>query len=122
MISIHRHMLFILLTAFFVVWMTAVAFTTWNTRHRIEQAIDAQLVQGANFLWLHMKDARDQGADSLAEVIRETEQTFSRIDSFTFQVWDGRSLLLKSVNAPNERMSSRPGTSEGTMNGRRSAP
>ncbi len=117
MISIHRHMLFILLTAFFLVWMVAVGFTTWNTRHRIEQVLDAQLVQGANFLWLRVKDARDRGEDALAEVIKDTERTFSRIESFTFQVWDGRSLILKSANAPNERMSSRPGTGEGTMNG-----
>ena len=117
MISIRRRMLFILLGAFFCVWVAATAYTTWNTRQRILEFLDTQLVQGANFIWLTAQEAREDDDETLSEMLRDTERAFTRIPSSTYQVWDGRRLLEKSEMAPDSRMSNMPGFRNGTMDG-----
>ena len=115
MISIRRHMLFILLTAFVFVWSMATGFSAWNTRHRISQALESQLEQAANIIWLRAQGARETPGVPLVDVVRDTETSVIRLPSFAYQVWDGRTLLVKSENAPNVRMSNAPGSSAGDL-------
>ena len=116
MISIRRRMLFILLTAFFVVWMVATAFTVFNTRQRIEVGLDGQLIQAANILYDRSSRALEAGY-SVEETLQDTRRFFGRLDSFAYQIWNGQTLISQTKNAPEMRMINAPGYRDGILKG-----
>ncbi len=115
MISIRRRMLFILLSVFSVVWMLATILTVINTRQRIQEAVDNQLIQAANYLFDRVSIAQENDRD-IGEALRDTRRFFGRIESFAYQVWHDTSLLSYTANAPEYRMINGPGHRDGTLN------
>ncbi len=116
-ISIRRRMLFILLSAFFVVWFLATMFTIIYMRERIEAGLDDQLIQAANILHDRSLFAMDS-EHSVQDALQDTRRFFGRLDSVAYQVWDGQSLVIQTENAPATRMINGPGHRDGVLNGR----
>lgn len=112
--SLRRRMLVILLSAFFLVWMLATGYTILNARHRIAEGVDNQLVQAANYLWLRAKRSHDEDED-IADAMRDMMRGLGRLQSLQFQIWEGETQLMRSPDAPEHRMSSRPGLSSGQL-------
>ena len=109
-------MLVVLLSAFFVVWMLATVMTIVNTRLRIQEAVDNQLIQAANSLYDQATIAQEGNRD-IEEALRDTRRFFGRNESFVYQIWDETTLLSSTENAPANRMTNGPGHRDGTLNG-----
>ena len=119
--SIRRRMIFILLGAFFMVWLAATGYTAYNVRNRIEEGLDDQLVTAANYLYVRTKQAvgDDNPSEALASLRETASAAFGRMQIIAYQVWDGDKLLAKSENTPDRRMSNRPLHRDGLLNGDR---
>ena len=113
--SIGRQMILILLGAFFIVWILATSFTVYNVRNNIESSLDEQLESGANIIWERTVESVKLETD-LVEALESVRSIYRRFDSLAYQIWDGPILLNKSDNAPDTRMSNRPGFRDGPMN------
>ena len=114
--SIGRRMILILLGAFFIVWVLATSFTVYNVRSTIEDSLDEQLESGANIIWERTVEAIKLEKD-LGTSLESVRSVYRRFDSLAYQIWDGDTLLNKSDNAPDTRMSfERPGFRDGRMN------
>ncbi len=113
-ISLRRRMLYILLSAFFIVWFVATGVTISNTAARIREGIDNQLVAASDTLYQQAKQAI--GDDAAMENLGDDVRIFGRVDTSLYQVWYGDNLIKKSDNAPTHRMSNRPGFQAGDLN------
>ena len=112
--SVRRRMLVILLSAFFIVWMLATGYTILNARHRIAEGVDNQLVQVANYIWERATRALNKD-ENIVEAMRGLEGGLGRLPSLQYQIWKGESLLTRSADAPEHRMSARPGFFSGQL-------
>lgn len=117
MTSIRRGMLFILLSAFTVVWVLTSALVVYNVRNETSSGLDDGMRQLAYFTWTKAAQSKQVNFRDIDELPQYLADSFGRYQSFAFQVWDGQTLLSKSDNAPIERMSSRPGFKNGVLNG-----
>lgn len=109
--SLRRRLLAVLLTTFAAVWATAVAFIYFDVRDQLERRFDEQLAQTARVLWLLYAD----GSIGNEPYANRTLSQFGVENAF--QVWDGRTLLARSANAPEHRMADGYGATSGVIDG-----
>ncbi len=104
--SLRRRLLVVLLGGVAVCWLAALAWTSVDAHHEVDELFDAQLAQSAQVLLaLGSHDADD---------IKELEDDLDRHQrKLMFQIWDrhGR-LLLRSPNAPNTPLTDQDGFSD----------
>ncbi len=99
-----------------VAWIISVSASVYNIERRISESLDGQLSQAAYFFWLRAAQVREQEYHGIEDLPDSTQRAYGNLRSFAFQIWDGTELLIKSDSAPETRMASRPGSSNGTIN------
>ncbi|MDH4134193.1 MAG: sensor histidine kinase N-terminal domain-containing protein, partial [Gammaproteobacteria bacterium] len=98
--SLRRRLLALLLATTLVVWSGALLFSYFDTRHELEELLDAHLAQSAALLMAQLGHEPEE---------IDTEHTpplhrYSR--NVAFQVWQGGTrLILHSASAPDTRLS-----------------
>ena len=99
--SIRRRLLFSLLGATVLLWLVALVSTYFDTRHELDELLDAHLAQSASLLLAQVgHDAEDIEIDQAPQLHRYSRHV-------AFQVWyRGRELVLHSTGAPNTPLSS----------------
>jgi two-component system sensor histidine kinase QseC len=99
--SIRRRLLFSLLGATALLWLVALVSTYFDTRHELDELLDAHLAQSASLLLAQVgHDAEDIEIDQVPQLHRYSRHV-------AFQVWyRGRKLVLHSAGAPNTPLSS----------------
>ena len=114
--SIRRRLLVTLLAAFAVIWASVVVITYANVRDQVEERFDDQLAQTAQVLWLLFARARAAGTSAPEDLY--AGRIIARFGvHYAFQVWDGLELVARSANAPERRMASGYGASDGAIDG-----
>ena len=113
--SLKRRLLSVLLSAVATVWLATAIYSYFDTRHEINEVLDAHLAQSASLI--------------LAQVGRELEeidlehapQLHKRNRRVAFQIWEGGKVLrLHSLNAPEGRLSGEEqGCSHTNLDGKR---
>ena len=99
--SIRRRLLIGLLSATVLLWLVALVSTYFDTRHELDELLDAHLAQSASLLLAQVgHDAEDIEIDQVPQLHRYSRHV-------AFQVWyRGRDLVLHSAGAPNTPLSS----------------
>jgi two-component system, OmpR family, sensor histidine kinase QseC len=113
--SIRSQLLILLLGAVALIWIATAVFSYLDTRHELDELLDAHLAQSAALLVAqagHGDDAVD---------VEHSPQLHRYGRSVAFQLWErGTVLRLHSANAPNTRLSPRQdGFSDVDLDGRR---
>ena len=100
--SIRRRLLAGLLGATALLWLVALAVTYFDTRHELDELLDAHLAQSASLLLAQVgHEAEDIEIEHAPQLHRYSRHV-------AFQVWyRGRELVLHSTGAPNTPLSSR---------------
>jgi two-component system sensor histidine kinase QseC len=100
--SIRRRLLLGLLSATAVLWLAALVITYLDTRHELDELLDAHLAQSASLLLAQVgPEAEDIEIEHAPQLHRYSRHV-------AFQVWyRGRKLVLHSAGAPNTPLSSR---------------
>ena len=105
--SIRRELLWVLLTSVAVTWVATTVVSYLDTRHEIDELLDAHLAQSASLLIAQAAHDRD-------EIVEHAPQLHRYGRGVAFQLWEkGTILRLHSANAPNGRFSDK---SEGFSN------
>lgn len=117
MTSIRRGMLFFLLSAFAFVWALTSVLVIKNVRDQVSGAMDDQIRQAAYFTWTRAAHSKENNFQDLDALKAYMEKSFGDVDAFAYQVWEGERLLSRSDNAPETRMSTRPGFKLGALQG-----
>jgi len=108
--SIKRRLLVVLLLVTVLTWGLALVFSYRDTRHELDELLDAHLAQSTSLLIAQV----GHEADDLDTEHAPPLHRYSR--NVAFQVWErGRKLVLHSASAPNTPLSSTP---EGFSNSR----
>lgn len=108
--SIKRRLLAVLLLVTSLAWGVTLIFSYRDTRHELDELLDAHLAQSASLLIAQV----GHEADDLDTEHAPPLHRYSR--NVAFQVWErGRKLVLHSAGAPNTPLSSTP---EGFSNNR----
>jgi len=113
--SIRRRLLFSLLTAMALTWLAALVISYFDTRHELDELLDAHLAQSASLLLAQVgHEAEDVEIEHAPQLHRYSRHV-------AFQVWyRGRELVLHSAGAPNTPLSDRrDGFSNRTINNRK---
>ena len=99
--SIRRRLLFGLLSATVLLWLLALVITYFDTRHELDELLDAHLAQSASLLLAQVgHEAEDIEIEHAPQLHRYSRHV-------AFQVWyRGRELVLHSAGAPNTPLSS----------------
>lgn len=113
--SLTRRLLIALLSTVSVVWLATAAYSYWDTRHEVNELLDAHLAQSAALLVAQVGHELEEG------YLEHAPQLHRYARRVVFQIWeDGASLRLRSFNAPSERLSAvEEGFSDSTAGGRR---
>ncbi len=100
--SLKRRLLLALLGAITLVWLAAATYTYFDARHEINELLDAHLAQSASLIVA-------QAGREFEEIdLEHAPQLHKRSRNVVFQIWErGQTLRLRSVNAPQERLSVR---------------
>jgi len=108
--SIKRRLLVVLLLVTLLAWGVTLVFSYRDTRHELDELLDAHLAQSASLLIVQIgHEADDYDTEHAPPLHRYSRHV-------AFQVWEkGRKLVLRSASAPNTPLSS---THEGFSNGR----
>jgi two-component system sensor histidine kinase QseC len=112
--SLKRRLLLALLAAVALVWLATAGYTYFDARHEINELLDAHLAQSASLIVA-------QVGHELEELeLDELPSGPERARRVAFQVWErGRTLRLRSANAPQARLSARAeGYSSALVDGR----
>ncbi len=108
--SIKRRLLVVLLLATLLAWGVTLVLSYRDTRHELDELLDAHLAQSASLLIVQIGHEDDDYDTEHAPPLHR----YSR--NVAFQVWEkGRKLVLHSVSAPNTLLSA---TLEGFSNSR----
>lgn len=112
--SIKQRLLISLLMATALAWLATLILSYQDTRHELDELLDAHLAQSASLLIAQI----GHEADDIE--IEHAPQLHRYSRSVAFQVWHrGRKLLLHSAGAPNTPLSpKREGFSDNTVDGR----
>jgi two-component system sensor histidine kinase QseC len=116
--SIKRRLLFGLLAATVLVWGVALFLSYRDTRHELNELLDAYLAQSTALLITQLGHEPEE----IDEIDTEHVPSLHRYSrKVAFQVWEhGEELLLRSVAAPNTRLSHQlEGYSDATVAGER---
>ena len=99
--SIRRRLLIGLLSATALLWLLALVITYLDTRHELDELLDAHLAQSASLLLAQVgHEAEDIEIEHAPQLHRYSRHV-------AFQVWyRGRELVLHSAGAPNTPLSS----------------
>jgi len=99
--SIKRRLLVLLLLVTLLAWGLTLVFSYRDTRHELDELLDAHLAQSASLLIAQV----GHEADDLDTEHAPPLHRYSR--NVAFQVWEqGRKLVLHSTSAPNTPLSS----------------
>lgn len=100
--SIKRRLLIVLLLATLLAWITTLVLSYRDTRHELDELLDAHLAQSASLLIAQI------GHEAEEIDIEHAPQLHRYSRNVAFQIWEhGRKLLLHSAGAPNVPLSSR---------------
>ena len=113
--SLTRRLLITLLSTVSAVWLATAAYSYWDTRHEVNELLDAHLAQSAALLVAQVGHELEEGYLEHAPRLHRYGRRVA------FQIWErGEGLRLHSFNAPNERLSAvEEGFSDSTVGGRR---
>ena len=108
--SLKRRLLLGVLAVVALVWLATAAYSYWDTRHEINELLDAHLAQSASLIVA-------QVGHDLEEIdLDRAPPTDKRARRVAFQIWERGSVLrLRSADAPSSRLSRRE---EGYSNAR----
>jgi two-component system sensor histidine kinase QseC len=108
--SIKRRLLVVLLLVTLLTWGITLVFSYRDTRHELDELLDAHLAQSASLLIVQIgHEADDYDTEHAPPLHRYSRHV-------AFQVWEkGHKLVLHSVSAPNSPLSS---TQDGFSNSR----
>jgi two-component system sensor histidine kinase QseC len=112
-VSLRARLLIALMGVIGAVWISVIALTYRDAHSELDELLDSQLAQSARLLVA-------QSAHELEELDLDEQQLVSPYrQRVAFQVWRaGRDLVLKSVGAPTEPLSSvQQGLSDATVDG-----
>lgn len=99
--SLRRRLLAVLLLATLLVWTGTLWFSYRDTRHELDELLDAHLAQSTALLIAQLgREPEEIDTEHVPPLHR-----YSR--NVAFQVWKDRTLLLHSVTAPNVLLSER---------------
>lgn len=121
--SLRRRLLLLLLSAVALLWLVTAVTSFFDTRHEINELLDAQLAQSAQVLLA-------QTAHDLEEVVDEEKDRHEKKDRrehhkyeqrVAFQIWDADGqLVLRSANAPLTPLAQEPsGYSDSRLGGQK---
>lgn len=121
--SLRRRLLLLLLSAVTLLWLVTAVTSFFDTRHEINELLDAQLAQSAQVLLA-------QAAHDLEEVVDEEKDRHEKKDRrehhkyeqrVAFQIWDADGqLVLRSANAPLTPLAQEPsGYSDSRIGGQK---
>jgi len=111
--SLRRRLLALLLVATALTWLGTMWFSYRDTRHELDELLDAHLAQSATLLIAQVgHEADDIDTEHMPALHRYTRDV-------AFQVWEqGRKLVLRSASAPEAPLSShRDGFSDSEVTG-----
>jgi len=113
--SIRRRLLVLLLAATALAWGATLLYSYVDTRHELDELLDAHLAQSASLLIAQV----GHEADDLDTEHVPLQHRYSR--HVAFQIWEqGRELVLHSANAPDTLLSeTREGFSDSRIDGHR---
>jgi len=113
--SIRRRLLIGLLSATALLWLLALVITYIDTRHELDELLDAHLSQSASLLLAQVgNEAEDIEIEHAPQLHRYSHHV-------AFQVWyRGRQLVLHSAGAPDTPLSSRQDGFSNQVIGRKS--
>lgn len=111
--SIKRRLLIALLATILLAWIATLLLSYQDTRHELDELLDAHLAQSASLLIAQVGHEADDIDDEHAPPVHR----YSR--KVAFQIWEkGKRLLLHSASAPNVPLSSkREGFSNSEIDG-----
>jgi two-component system sensor histidine kinase QseC len=99
--SLRRRLLLALLATTLLVWGVTLYFSYRDTRHELDELLDAHLAQSASLLIAQIGHETDE-ID-----VEHSPRLYRHQRKVAFQIWErGKSLLLHSASAPNIRLSS----------------
>ena len=112
--SMRRELLLILLGSVALVWIVTAVVSYFDTRHELDELLDAHLAQSASLLIA-------QAGHDLEEIEEHAPSVHRYARRVAFQFWEGGTLLrLHSSNAPALRLSPRDeGFSDARIDGQR---
>ena len=98
--SLQRRLLGALLGAVALVWLATAVYSYFDTRHEVNELLDAHLAQSASMIVA-------QAGHELEEIdLEHAPQLGKHSRRVAFQIWEGgKTLRLHSLNAPQARMS-----------------
>lgn len=101
--SLRRQLLLVLLTGLVLIWLGTAVMTVLETRHELDELLDAHLAQSASLLMAQVGEAVDEAE------IEHAPNLHRYAHQVAFQIWDehGR-LRLHSANAPGTPLSTQP--------------
>ena len=98
--SIRRRLLLALLATTLLVWGATLLFSYHDTRHELDELLDAHLAQSTSLLIAQISHETDE-ID-----VEHPPRLYHYQRKVAFQIWErGESLLLHSASAPNVRLS-----------------
>jgi two-component system sensor histidine kinase QseC len=98
--SLRRRLLLALLATTLLVWGVTLYFGYRDTRHELDELLDAHLAQSASLLIAQIGHETDE-ID-----VEHSPRLYRHQRKVAFQIWErGKSLLLHSASAPNIRLS-----------------
>jgi two-component system sensor histidine kinase QseC len=98
--SIRRRLLLALLATTLLVWGVTLFFSYRDTRHELDELLDAHLAQSASLLIAQIGHETDE-ID-----LEHSHRLYHHQRKVAFQIWErGKLLLLHSASAPNVRLS-----------------
>jgi len=115
--SLRNRLLAILLGLFLLTWFSMMIMTYINTRHEIEEVFEARLADSVGVLFdltEHVNEAATQHIYHESTLERGPHHAYQ--NKLIFQVWRNDSLLLRSENTPDERITTVEGYSDITLN------
>src|SRR3990172_7183395 len=100
--SLKRRLLLALLGAIALVWVGTAIYSYFDARHEINELLDAHLAQSASLVVA-------QAGHEIEEIdLDHAPELHDRSRRVVFQIWErGKTLRLRSANAPRERLSER---------------
>jgi two-component system sensor histidine kinase QseC len=98
--SIRRRLLLALLATTLLVWGATLLFSYRDTRHELDELLDAHLAQSTSLLIAQINHETDE-ID-----VEHPPRPYHYQRKVAFQIWErGKTLLLHSASAPNVRLS-----------------
>lgn len=96
--ALHRRVVMLVLAAVALVWCATAAFVYVDARHELNELLDGHLAQAAALILAQSESAHPAAAAHAPALHKYARRV-------VFQVWEGGSLRVHSVNAPDDMLS-----------------